>query len=68
MRFPLSPSDISLWIAVMAILLLITSEFLLTSTGFSEKIIIERKRLRIIALGMGIAFTFSVVLHALEVI
>jgi hypothetical protein len=52
----------------MAVLLLLTSEFLLTSTGFFEKIIIERKRLRLVALGMGGAFTFSVILHALDII
>jgi len=44
MQFPLTTSDISLWLAVTAIILLITSELLSSSTKYSGNIIIERKK------------------------
>lgn len=58
MNFPLTLSDISLWLAVMAIILLITSE--LTST---TNIIIEKRRLRLVALALGIGFMATVVMR-----
>jgi VIT1/CCC1 family predicted Fe2+/Mn2+ transporter len=66
MGFPLSMSDISLWLAVMAIILLITSELLSSSTGYLGKIAIERKRLRLVALALGTGFMITVVMRVFQ--
>jgi hypothetical protein len=63
MNFPLSASDISLWLAVTAIIILITSELLSSSAGYSRGIVIERTRLRLAALGLGAAFMITVVIR-----
>jgi hypothetical protein len=63
MQFPLSISDISLWIAVTAIILLVTSELL---SPYSEKFgdfVIEKKRLRLVALFLGLAFMATVLMR-----
>jgi uncharacterized membrane protein YgaE (UPF0421/DUF939 family) len=66
MHFPLSISDISLWLAVMAIILLITSELLSSSTEYLEDIVIEKKRLRLVAIGLGLAFMVTVVMRIFQ--
>lgn len=66
MNFPLSTSDISLWLAVMAIILLITSELLSSSTEYSRNIAIERKRLRIVALALGTGFMITVIMRIFQ--
>ena len=63
MNFPLSMSDISLWLAVTAIILLITSELLYTATGYAGNITIEKKRLRLAALALGAAFMITVIIR-----
>jgi len=63
MNFPLSMSDISLWLAFMAILLLITSELISSATEYAGKILIEKKRLRLVALALGIGFMITVVMR-----
>ena len=63
LRFPLSTSDIGLWLAVTAIILLVTSELLSSSTGRLGNIAIEKKRLRLIALALGIGFMVTVVMR-----
>jgi hypothetical protein len=63
MQFPLSVSDIGLWLAVTAIILLVTSELLSTSTGSLGNVVIDKKRLRIIALALGIGFMATVVMR-----
>ena len=63
MNFPLSMSDISLWLAFMAILLLITSELISSATEYAGKILIEKKRLRLVALAFGIGFMITVVMR-----
>jgi hypothetical protein len=63
MEFPLSLSDISLWIAVTAIILLVTSELL---SPYSEQVgdfVIEKKRLRLVALSLGLAFMATVLMR-----
>ena len=50
MDFPLSISDIGLWLAVMAIILLITPKVLSFSSAYSRNIAIDKKKLRTIAL------------------
>ena len=66
MPFPLNASDISLWLAVTAIILLITSEFLAAPTTYLSDIAIDRTRLRLVAIGVGIAFMVTVVLRAVQ--
>ena len=63
LRFPLSVSDIGLWLAVTAIILLVTSELLSSSTGRLGNVAIEKKRLRLIALALGIAFLATVIMR-----
>lgn len=60
MKFPLSLSDIGLWMAFMAIVLLITSELLSSSTTY---IVIEKKRLRMVALAFGVGFMIIVIIR-----
>ena len=66
MDFPLSLSDISLWLAVMAIITLIASELISSSTGYSRNIVIDRKRLRLSALGLGIGFMITVLIRVFQ--
>jgi len=66
MNFPLSTSDISLWLAVTAIILLVTSELLSSSTGYSRNIAIEKKRLRLVALALGAGFMITVVMRVFQ--
>jgi len=65
MQFPLSMSDISLWIAVTAIILLVTSELI---SPYSEQLgdfVIEKSRLRLVALVLGAAFMVTVLLRVI---
>jgi len=64
MGFPLSIWDISLWIAVTAIILLVTSELLAPYSDHFGDFVIEKARLRIAALVLGLAFMVTVVLRA----
>jgi hypothetical protein len=57
-------SDISLWLAVMAIILLITTEIISSIT--EPQIMIEKKRLRVVALALGIAFMATVVMRIFQ--
>jgi len=66
MNFPLSISDVSLWLAVMAIILLITSELMSSSTEYSRNIVIERKRLRLVALALGTGFMITVIMRVFQ--
>ena len=66
MNFPLSASDISLWLAATAIILLITSELLFASPKLSQLIPVERKRLRLVAVGCGMGFLVTVVMRVLQ--
>ena len=63
MIFPLSLSDISLWLAVTAIILLTTSELLYSSPGFSARIAVDKQFLRMVAIGCGLAFFVTVVMR-----
>lgn len=66
MNFPMSMSDISLWLAVMAIILLITSELISSATEYSRNIVIDRKRLRLVALALGLGFMATVVMRVFQ--
>lgn len=66
MNFPMSMSDISLWLAVMAIILLMTSELISSATEYSRNIMIEKKRLRLVASTLGIGFMVTVVMRIFQ--
>ena len=66
MRFVLTASDISLWLAATAIILLITSELLYSSPEYSSRLRIEKKRLRLVALGCGLGFLVTVVMRIFQ--
>jgi len=67
MNFPLSFWDVSLWLAVTAIILLATSELLSPYYG-KTNLLIERKRLRNIALTISLLFLTTVIIHIYEII
>jgi len=66
MNFPLSLSDIGLWLAVTTIILLITSELLLSMPEYAAHVRIEKKRLRLVALGCGLGFIVMVVMRVFQ--
>lgn len=66
MNFPLSLLDISLWLAVTAIILLVTSELIYSLPEISARIIIDKKRLRLVALGCGLGFLVTVVMRVFQ--
>ena len=67
MQFPLEFSDISLWLAIIAIILLITSELINPYYG-QTGLIIEMGRLRRVELILGSIFLFTVVLRVYDII
>ena len=68
MNFPLSISDIGLWLAVMAIILLTTSELLSSTSTYSRNIAIDKKQLRLAALALGTGFMATVVMRVFQTI
>jgi len=66
MNLPLSMSDISLWLAATAIILLVTSELLFTLPKFSMRLNIDKKQLRLVALGCGLGFLVTVVMRVFQ--
>ena len=67
MIYPLSFWDLSLWLAVTAIILLVTSELLSPYYGRTS-IILNKKRLRMVALSLGILFMLTVVIRVYEIL
>lgn len=67
MNFPLSLWDISLWLAVTAIILLITSELISPYYG-KTSLLINKKRLRNIALIISIMFLITVAIRIYAII
>lgn len=59
--------DLSLWLAVMSIILLATSELLAYAPEYDEKFGINKQVLRWIAVGCGLAFAVTVVMHVAQV-
>jgi hypothetical protein len=67
MEFPLTFWDISLWLAVTAVILLVTIE--LTSPRYGRaNLYIERKRLRNITLVVSLLFLLTVAIRIYEII
>jgi len=67
MNFPLSFWDISLWLAVTAIILLTTSELISPYYG-KTNLLINKKRLKNAALTIGILFLITVAIRIYEII
>ena len=67
MQFPLSFWDLSLWLAITAIILLVTSELISPYYG-KTNLLIERKRLRNVALTIGMLFLITVIIRIYEII
>jgi len=67
MLFPLTFWDISLWLAVNAIILLATSELISPQYG-KTSLIIEKRRLRQAALLLGTLFMITVLIRIYELI
>lgn len=65
--FAVSIWDISLWLGVSAIILLITSELLAPYYGRS-KVAVDVKRLRVIAVASGIIFLALAVVMILTIV
>ena len=67
MNFPLAFSDISLWLAITAIIVLITSELLHSLPKISARTPVNLKLLRMAGLGLGLAFLATVVMRLFQV-
>ena len=65
MYFPLSIENVGLWLAVTAVILILTSEVLFSSPKYSVHFKVEKKRLRLAALGCGLAFLVTVLTRAI---
>jgi hypothetical protein len=66
MNIPLTISDISIWLAATAIILLITSELVYSLPDFSSRMRIERNRLRLVATGCSLGFLITVGIRAVQ--
>lgn len=67
MRFPLSLWDLSLWLAVTAVILLVTSELISPYYG-KTKFPINKQRLRNVALTVSILFLITVAIRIYGII
>jgi len=67
MQFPLSFRDISLWLAAIAIILLATSELVSPYYG-KPSILVNKQRLRKVALMVSILCLITVVIQIYEII
>jgi hypothetical protein len=67
MVFPLSLADLSLWLAAMSIILLATAEMLAYAPEYDKKFNINKNALRWVAIGCGLAFAVTVVMHIAQV-
>lgn len=67
MNFPLSFWDISLWLAVTAIILLITSELISPYYG-KTNLLINKKRLKNVALAVSSLFLVTVAIRIISII
>ncbi len=62
MQLPLTFSDITLWLAITSIILLATSELISPYYG-KTSLLIEKKRLRYVALTTGIIFILAILVQ-----
>lgn len=52
-----------MFLAVVAVILLITSELMYSSPDYSSRVLIDKKFLRVASIGCGLAFGVMVILH-----
>ena len=67
MQFPLTFWDLSLWLAIISIILLVTAELVSPYYG-QTNLLINRKRLRRVALTMGVLFLITVAIRIVGII
>jgi hypothetical protein len=67
MLLPLGFWDLSLWAAIVAIILLVTSELLSPYYGRTG-IVINRQRLRLVALGLALIFLGTVAYRIYQIV
>jgi hypothetical protein len=67
MSFPLSFWDISLWLAITSIILLITSEFISPYYG-KTNLLINKKRLRNVAIIVSTLFLITVAIRIATIV
>jgi hypothetical protein len=67
MNFPLTFWDISLWLAITAIILLITSELISLYYG-KTNLLVNKKRLRNVALTVSTLFLTTVAIRIVTII
>jgi hypothetical protein len=67
MDFPLGFWDVSLWLAVMAVILLVTSELISPYYG-KTSLIINKKKLRNVALSVSALFLITVAIRVISII
>ena len=67
MDFPLGFWDVSLWLAVTAIILFVTSELISPYYG-KTSLIINRKKLRNVALSVSALFLITVAIRIINII
>lgn len=67
MQFPLTFDDISLWLAITSIILLITAELISPHYG-QANILIDKRKLRTTALTVGLLFLITVVIRIYGII
>jgi hypothetical protein len=63
MNFPLTVSDFSLVLAVVAFVILVTSELLYASPNYASRIPLDKRLLRLIGVGCGVGFLVTVALR-----
>jgi len=67
MQFPLTFNDISLWLAITSIILLITSELISPHYGRTN-LLVNKRLLRNTALALGTLFLLTVVIRVVTII
>ncbi len=67
MQFPLTFWDISLWLVVTTIILLVTAELISPYYGRTN-LVIDKKRLRRAAFAVGILFLATVIIRIYQII
>jgi hypothetical protein len=58
--------DVGLWLAITALILLITSELLFSLPQYSARILVDKKTLRLVAIGSGLGFLVTVVIRVFQ--
>jgi hypothetical protein len=65
MDFPLALPDIGLFLGVVAIILLVTSELLYASPSYAARISLDKRMLRLIAIFAGAGFLVTVLMRVM---